>query len=103
MDPEVSVLLHCAGWRGLLEAQVQVELSESCSLTSEEVRELYWRGGAEAHESTDILFLSRTDMLRLDRNAALWAELCPSAKGAVLLYQLVAPDGGRDERTNAST
>ena len=31
----------------------------SCSLTSEEVRELYWRGGAEANESTDIVFLSR--------------------------------------------
>ena len=30
----------------------------SCSLTSEEVRELYWRGGAEANESTDIVFLS---------------------------------------------
>lgn len=28
MDSEVSVLLHCAGWRGLLESQVQVELSE---------------------------------------------------------------------------
>ncbi|XP_056140752.1 uridine diphosphate glucose pyrophosphatase NUDT22 isoform X2 [Lampris incognitus] len=28
MDPEVSVLLHCAAWRGLLQAQVQVELSE---------------------------------------------------------------------------
>lgn len=28
MDPDVSVLLHCAVWRGLLESQVQVELSE---------------------------------------------------------------------------
>lgn len=28
MDPEVSVLLDCAAWRGLLESQVQVELSE---------------------------------------------------------------------------
>ena len=27
-------------------------------MTSEEVRELYWRGGAEANESTDIVFLS---------------------------------------------
>lgn len=31
----------------------------SCSLTSEEVRKLYWKGGAEASESTDIVFLSR--------------------------------------------
>lgn len=28
-------------------------------LTSDEVSELYWKGGAEAHESTDIVFLSR--------------------------------------------
>lgn len=28
MDPDVSVLLHCAVWRGLLESQVQVDLSE---------------------------------------------------------------------------
>lgn len=31
----------------------------SCSLTSDEVRKLYWKGGAEANESTDIVFLSR--------------------------------------------
>lgn len=65
----------------------------SCSLTSDEVRKLYWKGGAEAHESTDIVFLSRTETLQLDRSSALWSELCPSAKGAVLLYQSVKPDG----------
>ena len=32
----------------------------SCSLTSTEVRELYWQGGIEAQESTDIVFLSQT-------------------------------------------
>lgn len=31
----------------------------SCSLTSEEVRKLYWEGGAEASESTDVVFLSQ--------------------------------------------
>ncbi|CAJ1058746.1 uridine diphosphate glucose pyrophosphatase NUDT22 [Xyrichtys novacula] len=35
------------------------EFYVSCSLTSDEVRELYWKGGAEANESTDIVFLSR--------------------------------------------
>ncbi|KAG7220989.1 hypothetical protein INR49_017720 [Caranx melampygus] len=64
----------------------------SCSLTSDEVRELYWKGGVEAHESTDIVFLSRAEMLQLDRSSTLWSELCPSAKGAVLLYQTVKPD-----------
>ncbi|CAL8264227.1 unnamed protein product [Lota lota] len=68
------------------------EFYVSCSLTSEEVRELYWRGGAEANESTDIAFLSRKELLQLDSSKPLWSELCPSAKGAVLLYQLVMPD-----------
>ncbi|CAL8356784.1 unnamed protein product [Merluccius merluccius] len=68
------------------------EFYVSCSLTSEEVRELYWRGGAEANESTDIVFLSRKEVLQLDSSRPLWSELCPSAKGAVLLYQLVMPD-----------
>ncbi|XP_046715836.1 uridine diphosphate glucose pyrophosphatase NUDT22 isoform X2 [Silurus meridionalis] len=63
-----------------------------CSLTEEEVKEFYWRGGPEAHESTDIVFLSKSEMLQLDVKSPLWSELCPSAKGAVLLYQLVRPD-----------
>ncbi|MCI4381606.1 hypothetical protein PGIGA_G00253890 [Pangasianodon gigas] len=63
-----------------------------CSLTMEDVRDFYWRGGPEAHESTDIVFLSKSEMLQLDVKSPLWSELCPSAKGAVLLYQLVRPD-----------
>ncbi|KAM6953343.1 uridine diphosphate glucose pyrophosphatase NUDT22 [Aplochiton taeniatus] len=64
----------------------------SCSLSAADVQKLYWNGGAEAHESTDVVFLSRTEILRLDKSTPLWSELCPSAKGAVLLYQLVKPD-----------
>ncbi|XP_053093075.1 uridine diphosphate glucose pyrophosphatase NUDT22 [Pangasianodon hypophthalmus] len=63
-----------------------------CSLTMEDVKDFYWRGGPEAHESTDIVFLSKSEMLQLDVKSPLWSELCPSAKGAVLLYQLVRPD-----------
>uniref|UniRef100_A0A8C5E357 Nudix (nucleoside diphosphate linked moiety X)-type motif 22 n=1 Tax=Gouania willdenowi TaxID=441366 RepID=A0A8C5E357_GOUWI len=66
------------------------EFYVSCSLTSDEVRSLYWKGGAEAHESTDIVFLSRTVSVM---HSPLWSELCPSAKGAVMLYQRVRPDG----------
>lgn len=105
----------------------------SCSLTSAEVRKLYWKGGAEASESTDIVFLSRQvsdpfillwscllhtlgfisnyniihlqnvkscylqEVLQLDECSTLWSELCPSAKGAVLLYQTVKPDEERDQ------
>ncbi|TNM99184.1 hypothetical protein fugu_013748 [Takifugu bimaculatus] len=69
------------------------EFYVSCSLTSEEVRKLYWKGGAEASESTDIIFLSQQEVLELDRHSPLWTELCPSAKGAMLLYQTVKPDG----------
>lgn len=32
------------------------------------------------------------DVLQLDRNSSLWSELCPSAKGAVQLYQTVKLD-----------
>ncbi|KAK3526703.1 hypothetical protein QTP70_032081 [Hemibagrus guttatus] len=63
-----------------------------CSLTMEDVKDFYQRGGPEAHESTDIVFLSKAEMLQLDVKLPLWSELCPSAKGAVLLYQLVRPD-----------
>ncbi|XP_072251656.1 uridine diphosphate glucose pyrophosphatase NUDT22 [Leuresthes tenuis] len=69
------------------------EFFVSCSLTSDEVRKLYWKGGAEANESTDVVFLSRTEVFQLSRSCPLWSELCPSAKGAVLLYQMVKPDG----------
>ncbi|XP_053735550.1 uridine diphosphate glucose pyrophosphatase NUDT22 [Synchiropus splendidus] len=68
------------------------EFHVSCSLTSDEVRTLYWQGGAEAHESTDIVFITTGEMLHLDLNIPLWAEMCPSAKGAVLLFQKVRPD-----------
>uniref|UniRef100_A0A3Q3JQ55 Nudix hydrolase domain-containing protein n=2 Tax=Monopterus albus TaxID=43700 RepID=A0A3Q3JQ55_MONAL len=73
------------------------EFYVSCSLTSDEVRKLYWKGGAEASESTDIVFLSRTEVRQLNRSSPLWSELCPSAKGAVLLYQtvLIPEDGLR--------
>ncbi|XP_012711498.2 uridine diphosphate glucose pyrophosphatase NUDT22 [Fundulus heteroclitus] len=65
----------------------------SCSLSSDEVRRLYWKGGAEANESTDVVFLSRTEVLQLNRSSPLWSEMCPSAKGAMLLYQMVKPEG----------
>ncbi|XP_068571073.1 uridine diphosphate glucose pyrophosphatase NUDT22 [Cebidichthys violaceus] len=79
------------------------EFYVSCLLTSDEVRTLYWKGGAEASESTEIIFLSRAEVLQLDRSSPLWSELCPSAKGAVLLYQTVKPDSerGRRRRCNA--
>ncbi|XP_076861992.1 uridine diphosphate glucose pyrophosphatase NUDT22 isoform X2 [Brachyhypopomus gauderio] len=63
-----------------------------CYLTMEEVKDFYSHGGPEAHESTDVVFLKRAELLQLDECASLWSELCPSAKGAVLLYKLVRPD-----------
>lgn len=74
------------------------EFYVSCSLSSDEVRKLYWKGGVEASESTEVVFVSRTDVLQLDRSSPLWSELCPSAKGAVLLYQTVKPDVVPDQR-----
>ncbi|XP_068182368.1 uridine diphosphate glucose pyrophosphatase NUDT22 [Antennarius striatus] len=77
------------------------EFYVSCSMTSNDVRRLYWKGGAEAQESTDIVFLSRREVLQLDVSSSLWSEMCPSAKGAVLLYQTVKPD--EDEGTAGVT
>ncbi|CAL1613645.1 unnamed protein product [Knipowitschia caucasica] len=63
-----------------------------CSLTSDQVKGLYLKGGAEANESTDIMFVNKQTVLQLDQKSHLWPELCPSAKGAILLYQMVKPD-----------
>ncbi|XP_069036701.1 uridine diphosphate glucose pyrophosphatase NUDT22 [Lepisosteus oculatus] len=68
-----------------------------CTLTSADVRELYWQGGPEAQESTNIVFIGREEVLRLDTSAPLWSELCPSAKGAVLLYQAVLRTGSDED------
>ncbi|XP_041099369.1 uridine diphosphate glucose pyrophosphatase NUDT22 [Polyodon spathula] len=62
-----------------------------CSLTSEEVNQFYWEGGPEAQESTNIVFIKKEEVLRLEESAPMWSELCPSAKGAVKLYNLVQP------------
>ncbi|XP_075401655.1 uridine diphosphate glucose pyrophosphatase NUDT22 isoform X2 [Tenrec ecaudatus] len=59
-----------------------------CSLTSEQVREYYLNGGPEADESTGVIFVGTQSVRRL-QEAEVWAELCPSAKGALLLYTLV--------------
>ncbi|GLD70310.1 nucleoside diphosphate-linked moiety X motif 22 [Lates japonicus] len=98
---EVNVPLSCLGEPVLMGVALNhtsagrpsAEFYVRCSLSSNEVKKLYWKGGAEAHESTDIVFLGRMEMLQLDRSSPLWSELCPSAKGAVLLYQTVKPDG----------
>lgn len=68
------------------------EFYVSCSLTSDQVRSLYLKGGPEANESTDIIFVSKKNVLQLNQKSSLWSELCPSAKGAVLLYHTVKPD-----------
>ncbi|KAM8938923.1 uridine diphosphate glucose pyrophosphatase NUDT22 isoform 2-T2 [Pelodytes ibericus] len=59
-----------------------------CSLSSEEVHEWYQKGGPEAHESTEIIFIDIEEMLALE-HSEMWKDLCPSAKGCVKLYLLV--------------
>ncbi|XP_074087284.1 uridine diphosphate glucose pyrophosphatase NUDT22 [Macrotis lagotis] len=69
--------------------RASAEFSISCSLTSEQVKSFYLAGGLEAHESTDIIFMEVQRVRRLQEDSEAWAELCPSAKGAILLYNLV--------------
>ncbi|XP_073514619.1 uridine diphosphate glucose pyrophosphatase NUDT22 isoform X2 [Phyllobates terribilis] len=64
------------------------EFYVKCSLTSAEVQERYLQGGPEAHESTEIIFLEKEDLLTIE-NSEMWKELCPSAKGCAKLYLMV--------------
>ncbi|XP_058518850.1 uridine diphosphate glucose pyrophosphatase NUDT22 isoform X1 [Ochotona princeps] len=65
--------------------RASAEFYVQCSLTSEQVRKHYLSGGPEAHESTGIIFVETQSAWRL-REMELWAQLCPSAKGAILLF-----------------
>ncbi|XP_072495046.1 uridine diphosphate glucose pyrophosphatase NUDT22 isoform X2 [Notamacropus eugenii] len=69
--------------------RASAEFYVSCSLTSEQVKTLYMTGGPEAHESTGIIFMETQRVGRLQEESEAWGELCPSAKGAILLYNLV--------------
>lgn len=40
--------------------------------------------------------------MQLDESSPLWSELCPSAKGAVLLYQKVKPEQRHNNQLIAS-
>ncbi|XP_075693374.1 uridine diphosphate glucose pyrophosphatase NUDT22 isoform X2 [Rhinoderma darwinii] len=64
------------------------EFYVKCSLTSEEVKDRYLQGGPEAHESTEVIFLEKEDLLTIE-SSEMWKELCPSAKGCVKLYLMV--------------
>ncbi|XP_005577530.2 uridine diphosphate glucose pyrophosphatase NUDT22 isoform X2 [Macaca fascicularis] len=68
--------------------RASAEFYVQCSLTSEQVRKHYLSGGPEAHESTGIIFVETQNVRRL-QETEMWAELCPSAKGAIILYNQV--------------
>lgn len=70
--------------------RASAEFYVQCSLTSEEVRSYYLSGGPEAHESTGIIFVETQRVQRL-QETEMWAQLCPSAKGAILLYNRHPP------------
>nr|KAF6466725.1 nudix hydrolase 22 [Rousettus aegyptiacus] len=68
--------------------RASAEFYVQCSLTSEQVRKHYMSGGPEAHESTRIIFVEAESVRRF-QEMDMWAELCPSAKGAIFLYNRV--------------
>lgn len=70
--------------------RASAEFYVQCGLTSEEVRNYYMSGGPEAHESTGIIFVETQRVQRL-QETEMWAQLCPSAKGAILLYNRHPP------------
>ncbi|XP_042761043.1 uridine diphosphate glucose pyrophosphatase NUDT22 isoform X5 [Panthera leo] len=93
---EVNVPLHTLSQPRLLgiarnetsAGRASAEFYVQCSLTSEQVKKHYVSGGAEAHESTGVLFVETQSVRRL-QETEMWAELCPSAKGAIFLYNQV--------------
>ncbi|XP_058545395.1 uridine diphosphate glucose pyrophosphatase NUDT22 isoform X2 [Neofelis nebulosa] len=95
-EPQVNVPLHTLSQPRLLgiarnetsAGRASAEFYVQCSLTSEQVRKHYVSGGAEAHESTGIIFVETQSVRRL-QETEMWAELCPSAKGAIFLYNQV--------------
>uniref|UniRef100_A0A3Q2DU68 Nudix (nucleoside diphosphate linked moiety X)-type motif 22 n=1 Tax=Cyprinodon variegatus TaxID=28743 RepID=A0A3Q2DU68_CYPVA len=97
---EVNVPLSCLGAPVLMgialnhtsAGRPSAEFYISCSLSSDEVRKLYWEGGAEANESTD------DPLCNFLLHSPLWSEMCPSAKGAILLYQTVKPERKQNHR-----
>lgn len=68
--------------------RASAEFYVQCSLTSEQVRKYYRSGGPEAHESTAIIFMETQSISRL-QETEMWTEFCPSAKGAIFLYNQV--------------
>ncbi|XP_042814096.1 uridine diphosphate glucose pyrophosphatase NUDT22 isoform X4 [Panthera tigris] len=95
-EPQVNVPLHTLSQPRLLgiarnetsAGRASAEFYVQCSLTSEQVKKHYVSGGAEAHESTGIIFVETQSLRRL-QETEMWAELCPSAKGAIFLYNQV--------------
>ncbi|VFV24347.1 nucleoside diphosphate-linked [Lynx pardinus] len=95
-EPQVNVPLHTLSQPRLLgiarnetsAGRASAEFYVQCSLTSEQVKKHYVSGGAEAHESTGIIFVETQSVRRL-QETEMWAELCPSAKGAIFLYNQV--------------
>ncbi|KAB0404140.1 hypothetical protein E2I00_008893, partial [Balaenoptera physalus] len=97
--------------------RASAEFYVQCSLTSEQVRKHYMNGGPEAHESTGIIFVETQvcggkvclqwtrswvgacrglvmQSVRRLQETEMWAELCPSAKGAIFLYNKVQESSG---------
>lgn len=56
--------------------------------TSERVKELYMEGGPEADESTNIFFVSVSDVTENRLDASLKSRLTPHAKGSIELLRL---------------
>lgn len=65
------------------------EYYTSCSLKSEEIRQLYLEGShSEANESTNIHFISMSMITLLADKNGIWNELTPSTKGCLMLYKI---------------
>uniref|UniRef100_A0A8C4X1M8 Nudix hydrolase 22 n=1 Tax=Eptatretus burgeri TaxID=7764 RepID=A0A8C4X1M8_EPTBU len=98
-EPLVNLPIHCLNtpclmgivrnWTSM--GRPSAEFFVRCDLSSEEILQRYQQGGVEAHESTDIMFIDRELGLTLQNDREIWQQLCPSAKGAMLLFAELQP------------
>ncbi|KPP71963.1 Nucleoside diphosphate-linked moiety X motif 22-like [Scleropages formosus] len=73
-------------------SSVQTEIKDEVNIPLSCLSEPILMGIALNHTSAGRPSAEFYEVLKLEKSALLWSELCPSAKGAVLLYHLVRPD-----------
>jgi len=72
------------GWRPVCVYKLK------CNLSSNEVLELYNKGGNETDESTKLVFIPTQKVLQMEQELPdIWHRLCPSGKSTVSVFKIL--------------